>query len=92
MYTTKILKNVKLHHFHFNSRAMVARAAMIYKNQPFIDHRIKGEDWATLKYSGEYEFRVLPLLEANGKKYSQMNAINTFLGYNLDFQILTISS
>lgn len=84
MSNISILNNVKLYHFNFNSRAMVARAAMAYRNQSFEDHRIKADNWILLKYSGDFEFRVLPVLEVDGKRYSQMNAINTYLGSKLD--------
>ncbi len=84
--TTKVqyMKDVVLHHFHFNSRAMVARAAMVYRNQPFVDKRIKYDEWVNLKYSGIYEFRVLPMLEVEGRKYTQMYAINNYIGRKMD--------
>ena len=84
MSKVEILKNVTLHHFHLNSRAMVARAAMMYRNQPFIDRRIKYDEWVHLKYSGKYEFRVLPMLEVEDRQYTQMYAINNYVGRKMD--------
>lgn len=79
-----MLKNVKLYHLQLNSRAMVARAMMWHKKQPFEDIRIPYEEWKDLKYSGKFEFRVLPLLEVDGKQYTQMYAINNYLARKLD--------
>ncbi len=78
------LKNVKLIHLCFNSRAMIARAALHYRNIPFEDIRIPGEEWKTKKYSGDFEFRNLPKLIVDNREYVQMFAINCYLGRHLD--------
>ena len=78
------MKNVKLFHLNLNSRAMVARAALHHKKIAFEDIRIKGEDWKTLKYSGQFEFRNLPKLVVDGREYVQMYSINCYLGRQLD--------
>lgn len=78
------MKNIKLYHFHFNSRAVITRAMLHYRKVPFEDIRIKGDDWRTLKYSGDFEFRNLPKLVIDGKEYVQMYSINNYLGRQLD--------
>ena len=78
------MKNIKLYHLHFNSRAVIIRAMLTYKKIPFEDIRITGENWKTLKYSGKFEFQNLPKLEVDGREYVQMYSINNYLARQLD--------
>ena len=72
-------EKIKLSYFGGNGRASIARAILsIYPNE-FIDSKIDMEHWLTVKQSGYCEFQQLPILEYNGKKYSQSLAIDLLL-------------
>ena len=53
------------------------------------NHIITMQEWPTVKKSGFCEFSQLPVLEFNGKKYSQSMAMELFLArhYNLTFKL-----
>ena len=53
------MKNIKIFHFQFNSRSVITKAMLHHKKVPYEDIRIKEEDWRTLKYRGNFEFRNL---------------------------------
>ena len=68
-----------LHYFEFNSRASVARAILSYVKADWTNDLIKKEDWSKIKKSGLCEYEQLPVLEINGKKYCESNAIHLYL-------------
>ena len=68
-----------LHYFPVNGRAVVPRAILSYCKADWTDDRIAMQDWPKIKKSGLCEFEQLPILEVEGKKYSQSNAINIYL-------------
>ena len=68
-----------LHYFPVNGRAVVPRAILSYSKADWTDDRIAMQDWPKIKKSGLCEFEQLPILEVEGKKYSQSNAINIYL-------------
>ena len=68
-----------LHYFAGNGRAIVARAILCYAKADWTNDAIKKEDWPTIKKSGLCEFEQVPILEVDGKKYSQSHAIDLYL-------------
>ena len=68
-----------LHYFPVNGRAVVPRAILSCAKADWVDDRIAMTDWPKIKKSGLCEFGQLPILEIEGKKYSQSNAINLYL-------------
>ena len=68
-----------LHYFEINGRAVVPRAILSYAKADWTDDRVKMGDWPKLKKSGLCEFEQLPVLEVDGKKYCESNAINLYL-------------
>jgi glutathione S-transferase len=80
-----MLKNVKLVYGNINARAMIPRAILYYKHQPFEDCKISfEEDWPAMKKSGEFEFCQLPMLQIDGNKYFQSLAINLYLAKHFE--------
>ena len=77
MVESKEFKNVKLTYFPYNSRAMVARMLLMYGNIEFENKMIKVQDWSGI--SKNYELQFLPVLEIDGKTYSQSQAIFFYL-------------
>ena len=69
-----------LHYFGVNGRAVVQRAILTYAKADWTNAVVKQEDWPKLKTSGLCEYEQLPVLEVNGKKYCESNAINLYLG------------
>ena len=74
-----------LHYFNINSRASIPRAILSYVKADWENHLITHEDWPKYKTSGLCEFEQLPVLEVDGKKYCESNAIHMYLAekYNL---------
>ena len=70
----------KLHYFNINGRAALARAIFSAAKVPFENHLIEQKDWPAIKQSELCEFKQVPVLEHNGKKYSQSAAIYRYLG------------
>ena len=68
-----------LHYFAGNGRAIISRAILCYAKADWTNDAIKREDWPTIKKSGLCEFEQVPILEVDGKKYSQSNAIALYL-------------
>ena len=68
-----------LHYFGGNGRAIVARAILSYAKADFDNKIIEMNDWGKIKTSGLCEFLQVPILEHNGKKYSQSLAIDLYL-------------
>ena len=69
-----------LHYFGVNGRAAIARAVLTYVKADWTNNLIKREDWPTIKKSGLCEFEQVPVLEVDGKKMCESNAINLYLG------------
>jgi glutathione S-transferase len=66
-----------LNYFGGNGRAVTARALLTVGKADWQNNQVKMEDWAKLKPN--FEFGQMPVLEHNGKKYSQSIAINIYL-------------
>ena len=73
-----------LHYFAGNGRAMFSRAILCFSKADWTNDMIKKEDWPTIKKSGLCEFEQLPILEVDGKKLSQSNAIHLYLAETFD--------
>ena len=73
-----------LHYFAVNGRAIVARAILSYAKADWTNDAFKKEDWPTIKKSGLCEFEQVPILEVDGKKYSQSHAIDLYLAETFD--------
>ena len=67
-----------LHNFPLNGRAIIARAILTYAKADWKNETIKMEDWPKSKKSGLWEYEQLPVLDVDGKKYSQSHAINIY--------------
>jgi len=74
----------KLYYFNGNGRAIIIRAILYYSNTNFSDVKITKEDWAKLKNTGKFDSEDLPVMEHKGKLYSQMHAIEQYLGYTFN--------
>ena len=74
----------KLYYFNGNGRAIIIRAILYYSNTNFSDVKITKEDWIKLKQTGKFESEDLPVLEYNEKLFSQMHAIEQYLGYTFN--------
>ena len=73
-----------LHYFAGNGRAVVARAILSYVKADWTNDLINREDWPKLKQSGLCEFEQVPVLEVDGKKYCESQAINLYLAETFD--------
>ena len=71
----------KLYYFNGNGRAIIIRAILYYSKSNFSDVKITKEDWVKLKQTGKFYSEELPVMEHKGKLYSQMHAIEQYLGY-----------
>lgn len=69
-----------LHYFGLNGRAVIPRAILTYAKADWTNAVVKREEWPKLKKSGLCEYEQLPVLEVNGKKYCESQAINIYLG------------
>ena len=74
----------KLYYFNGNGRAIIIRAILYYSKINFSDVKITKEDWIKLKQTGKFESEVLPVMEHENKLYSQMHAIEQYLGYTFN--------
>ena len=68
-----------LHYFPVNGRAATARAILSYAKADWTNDLVKKEDWIKIKSNDLFEFGQMPILEHNGKRYSQSIAINIYL-------------
>ena len=68
-----------LHYFPVNGRGLIPRALLSFGKVEWTNHLIKPEEWASVKKSGLCEYEQVPILEVEGKKYSQNYAINLYL-------------
>jgi len=70
---------IKLSYFDFHGgRGEAARVALSIGGIPFEDHRVTHGEWAALKATTP--FGGVPVLEVDGKRISQSNAINRYVG------------
>ena len=74
----------KLYYFNGNGRAIIIRAILYYSKINFSDVKITKEDWIKLKQTGKFESEDLPVIEHENKLYSQMHAIEQYLGYTFN--------
>ena len=70
----------KLYYFNGNGRAMIIRAILEYSKAKWEDIKVSNEEWPKMKSSSQCEYGQLPVLEYNGKTYSQSHAIELYLG------------
>ena len=68
-----------LHYFGMNGRAAVPRAILCYAKADWTNDAIAMTDWPKIKKSGLCEFEQVPILEVDGRKYSQSIAIDIYL-------------
>ena len=68
-----------LHYFPGNGRAVIPRAILCYAKADWTNHNIARDEWPKIKKSGLCEFEQVPILEVDGKKYSQSHAITLYL-------------
>jgi len=68
-----------LHYFPVNGRAVIARAILSAMKADWLNNTIKFEDWPKIKKSGLCEYEQVPILEVDGKAYSQSYAIDLYL-------------
>lgn len=71
------LQNVKLYYFKINALGSIARMIMHHGKVKFENKTVTSEEWPSLKQT--LEFKQMPILEVNGKSYSQSQAIYFFL-------------
>ena len=68
-----------LHYFAGNGRAAIPRAILCYAKADWTNHTFGHDEWPKIKKSGLCEFEQVPILEVDGKKYSQSHAITLYL-------------
>lgn len=73
------MADIELTYFDIHGgRGEVARLAMIIGDVPFEDRRVKLADWPAVK--PQTPFGGLPVLEVAGRRVTQSNGINRFVG------------
>lgn len=72
------MPKVVLHYFNVTGLGESIRLLLAYGGQEFEDHRVNHEEWPKLKSS--MPNGQMPVLEIDGKAYTQSNAINRYLG------------
>jgi len=68
---------IQFYYFEGNAKGMIIRAILDYTNVNWENKKISVTDWA--KHKPEFEFKQLPVLNYDGKMYSQSFAIEFFL-------------
>ncbi|XP_072944772.1 glutathione S-transferase 2-like [Epargyreus clarus] len=78
------MPKVAVHYFNARGLGEGPRMLLAYGCQEFEDHRVEREDWPEFK--PKTPFGQMPVLEWDGKMFSQSNAICRYLGhmYGLD--------
>ena len=72
-------QRIVLSYFDYHGgRGEPARLALSIAGIPFVDHRIARDEWKALK--PEMPFGQLPVLDVDGKRISQSNSINRYVG------------
>ena len=69
----------KITYFKGNGRAALMKAILTYAKATWENVYVDFEKWPELKASGYCEFGQLPILEHNGKTYSQSSACTMYL-------------
>ncbi|CAF4878564.1 unnamed protein product [Pieris macdunnoughi] len=72
------MENVVLYYFPFKGLGEGLRMLLSYGGQKFEDHRVPKDQWPEFK--PKTPFGQMPVLEINGKKYSQTLAMSRYLG------------
>ncbi|CAK8690521.1 hematopoietic prostaglandin D synthase-like [Clavelina lepadiformis] len=67
----------KLYYFPLKGRGEIIRLLFAYANVEYEDVRIPFDEWPTKK--NDFPFKQLPVLDVDGKRYSQSHAIERFL-------------
>jgi glutathione S-transferase len=73
------ISNAKLYYFSLNGKANPIRAVLTWKKVEYEDVKYDFSSWPAAKKSGIFEFEQMPMLEVNGKKLTQTNAILQYL-------------
>mmetsp|Transcript_10895 Transcript_10895/g.11918 ORF Transcript_10895/g.11918 Transcript_10895/m.11918 type:complete len:221 (-) Transcript_10895:524-1186(-) len=76
---------VKLHYFDIHGKADPIRLFLYHKNIEFEDHIVKG--WKNFKFSGEYPFQQLPVLDIDGKRLAHCRAIFEYVSRKFDMVV-----
>lgn len=73
------MPKLKLTYFDFDGgRGEPARLALRVGGVEFEDHRVPGAEWPALR--DQMPFRAMPVLEVDGKRITQSNTINRYVG------------
>jgi len=75
-----MVDGIKLQYFGLYGRGDPIRALLHYKQANFTDEVITFEQWPQLKDSGDFPNGQLPVLEVDGTRMNQEDAILQFLG------------
>ncbi|XP_041982521.1 uncharacterized protein LOC121735685 [Aricia agestis] len=67
-----------LHYFDVKGLGEALRLLLAYGREPFTDHRVTFAEWPTFKTSTPLQ--QMPVLEMNGRVYTQSSAIAKYLG------------
>lgn len=68
-----------LHYFEAHGRLESTRMLLKGLGFDFNDHQYTQEDWASIKFSGEFEFDQMPMLEIDGYKLVQSRSIERYI-------------
>jgi glutathione S-transferase len=69
----------RLYYFPAYGRAEVIRIALRYLEIPYEEEVVLWQSWPLQKYSGNYEFNQLPMLEIDGKRLVQSCSILRYI-------------
>lgn len=69
----------RLYYFPIYGRAEAIRIALRYLEIPYEEEVMLWQKWSFQKYSGNYEFQQLPLLEIEGKRLVQSSSILRYI-------------
>mmetsp|Transcript_4409 Transcript_4409/g.4934 ORF Transcript_4409/g.4934 Transcript_4409/m.4934 type:complete len:220 (-) Transcript_4409:355-1014(-) len=75
-----MVNSLKLQYFNIHGRGEPIRALLHYKQANFTDEVITFEEWPELKGNGSFPHGQLPVLEVDGYRMNQEDAILQFLG------------
>jgi len=79
-------KNITFHYFPINGKGSLIRCMLVTAGIKFTDHCISMEEWGSMEKPTEvFEYGQLPILEVDGKYYSQCMAIEMMVGKKLGF-------
>jgi glutathione S-transferase len=69
----------KVYYFHGNGRAASIRAMLTYTNAKWENIKLSDEEFEAMREAGKLEYKQLPVLEVDGKWFSQSAAIEIYL-------------